>query len=486
VTDPALADLAPRLVWERFSELTRIPRPPKQEEEARSHVLDWAAGRGFATHVDAEGNVVVSVPASDSRAAAPTVVLQAHLDMVCERDPESPFDPRSGPIHVVREGDWVAADGTTLGADNGIGVAAAMAVAEDDELAHGPLELLFTVSEEQGLDGAKALDPSLVSGRLLLNLDGTSDTGLTIGCAGSTHAFARLTLAIEPLAEDTVGRRLRLAGVRGGHSGGDIARGRINAIKALARVLSRAATEVPYRLASFEGGVSRNAIPREATALVAVAADDEAAFRSSTANELAALREQYGASDPEVTLELEEEASPREAAPEAQTMRALDVVRALPTGVLAMSPDPPDAVETSASLNVAQTADGTLELATMIRSANERALEDVERSIQAVARLAGADVELLRSYPPWQPDLDSGLLAVARATYERLFEEEPKLEIVHGGLECAVIGAKLPGIEMVSIGPKVDGPHAPGERLSVSSTQRFYGFLGALLGDLSR
>ncbi len=233
-----LEGLEPAGVWDRFAELTRIPRPPKQEAEARAHVLAWAAERGFETAVDAEGNVVVRVPATDGRERAPTVVLQAHLDMVCERDPDSPYDPRDGRINVVVDGDWIVAEGTTLGADNGIGVAGAMAVAADAKVLHGPLELLFTVSEEQGLDGAKALDPSLVSGRLLLNLDGTSDESLTVGCAGSTHTFTRLPLPLEPVPDDYVMLEVTVSGARGGHSGGDIAKGRVNANKALGRVLA--------------------------------------------------------------------------------------------------------------------------------------------------------------------------------------------------------------------------------------------------------
>ena len=258
-------------MWDRFGELTQIPRPPKLEAEVRAHVLAWAVARGFEAAVDDEGNVVVRVPASTGRARAPTVVLQAHLDMVCERDPDSPYDPREGRIHVVRDGDWVVAEGTTLGADNGIGVAAALAAAEDPEIAHGPLELLFTVSEEQGLDGAKNLDPTLVSGRLLLNLDGSSDNSLTIGCAGSTHTFVRLQLPLEPLPEGYAMFEVAVSGARGGHSGGDIAKGRVNAIKALGRVLSRAHAQAPFRLVRLDGGVSRNALPRDALAVVASA-----------------------------------------------------------------------------------------------------------------------------------------------------------------------------------------------------------------------
>jgi len=480
-----LDGLEPRLVWAHFLTLTRIPRPPKEEAEAREHLLAWAVARGFASDVDDAGNLVVVVPPSPGREHAPTVVLQAHLDMVCERDPDSPYDPREGRIHVIREDDWVLAEGTTLGADNGIGVAGAMGIAEDPEVVHGPLELLFTVSEEQGLEGAKALDPSLVSGRLLLNLDGDSGAAITVGCAGSTHTFTRLPLPLEPPPGDFVTLEVAVSGARGGHSGGDIASGRANAIKAVGRVLAHAHEKVPFRLGTFDGGVSRNAIPREAQATVTLPAEAEPAFREAAAEELARLRDQYASSDDGLALSIEP-AEPVDVADEGTTSRALDLVGAIPSGVVAMSPEVAGAVETSTSLNVAQAEDGVLTLASMTRSANPPALDDVVGTIGAAARLAGAEVEILRSYAPWRPDLDSQLLATARATFERLFETEPGLEVVHGGLECAVIGDKLPEVQMISLGPEVVGPHAPGERVSVSSTQRFYRLLAALLDDLTR
>lgn len=475
-----LEGLEPAGVWKHFSELTRIARPPKEEDEVREHVLRWAADHGFETALDREGNVVVRVPASAERESAPIVVLQAHLDMVCERDPDSLYDPREGRIHIVLDDGWVVADGTTLGADNGLGVAAAMAVAEDPEIAHGPLELLFTVSEEQGLDGAKALDPALVAGRLLLNLDGTSDQAITIGCAGSTHVFTRLRLPLEPPPDGHAALAVVLSGARGGHSGGDIARGRVNAIKALGRVLGHA----PLRLAGLEGGMSRNALPRAARAVISLSSADEATFRTAAERELAALREQYAGTDDALMLSIDQVAA-ENAADEETSGRALALLAAIPSGVVAMSPTLPGTVETSTSLNVADTTGGVLTLASMTRSANAPALEDVVATIEAAARLAGAEVKLLRSYPPWRPDLDSRLLAIARETFERLFGEEPRLEVVHGGLECAVIGDKLPGVEMISLGPEIVGPHAPGERLSIPATQRFYRLLGALLDDLS-
>jgi dipeptidase D len=480
----ALASLEPVLLWSRFEELTRIPRPPKEEEAARAHVLAWAADRGLERDVDDEGNVVVRVPATAGRQAAPVVVLQAHLDMVCERDADSPYDPREGRIGLVVDDDWVAADGTTLGADNGIGVAAALAVAADEALEHGPLELLFTVSEEQGLDGAKALDAELVHGRLLLNLDGTSDRSLTIGCAGSIHAFTRLDLRLAPTEEEASSVEVAVSGARGGHSGGDIAKGRANAIKVLGRLLSHACRRTPFRLALLEGGVSRNALPREARAIVAVEPAAATALRAALEEELVRVREQYAASDAGLTVSVRP-VEPEQAADGSTTAAAFDLLAALPSGVVAMSPALPGTVETSTSVNVASTTGGVLELASMTRSANGPALDDVLASIEAAARLAGADVAVRRSYPPWTPDLGSPLLEAGRRTFERVNGFEPDLEVVHGGLECAVLGDRLPGVRMLALGPEILDPHAPGERVSISGTQRFYRLLAALLDDLS-
>ena len=480
----ALGKLEPPLLWKRFSELTRIARPSKAEGPARDYVLAWAAARSLAARTDAEGNVVVRVSASAGRESAPVVVLQAHLDIVCERDPDSPFDPREGRIDVRVEDDWVRADGTTLGADNGIGVAAALAVADDELIRHGPLELVFTVSEEQGLDGAKALDDSLVSGRLLVNLDGTSDGALTIGCAGSDHTLLRLELPEEPVPAGTVVRRIELSGAKGGHSGGDIAAGRVNAIKALGRVLASAYEAAPFRLVSLDGGVSRNAIPRDARALACVPGELEDSFRRAADAELAAVVRQHAGKDDGLVLDLSAAQAEGAASPEA-TRRALDLVSAIPTGVVAITPGLVEVVETSTSLTTAATETGTITLGSMTRSSNAAALDAVLATMHALARLGAAEIEARRSYPPWEPDLDSALLATAKATHARVFGTDPTLTVVHGGLECAVLGQRLPGVEMISIGPEIVGPHAPGEKVRISSTQRFYGLLGALLGDLS-
>jgi dipeptidase D len=277
---------------------------------------------------------------------------------------------------------------------------------------------------------------------------------------------------------------VRVSGAKGGHSGGDIARGRANAITALGRALQQVHRETPFRLARLEGGTSRNAIPREARAVVALPGASEDGFRRAVEGALAVLRERYASSDEGLVLSVEQ-SEPEPAAPDAVTSRVLDLLAATPSGVLAMSVQVPGTVETSTSLNVAATDAGILTLASMTRSASPVALDDVVATFEAIARLAEAEIEVVRSYPPWQPDLGSSLLATARGTYRRLFGADPRLEIVHGGLECAVIGSKLPGVEMISIGPEIVGPHAPGERLSIPGTERFYRLLGALLDDLS-
>ena len=356
-----------------------------------------------------------------------------------------------------------------------------MAAAEDESLAHGPLELLFTVSEEQGLDGAKGLEPELVRGRVLINLDGTSDRSLTIGCAGSAHTFTRIDLRPHPPTDEAVAFVVELAG---GHSGADIHRVLATAIKALVRVLSAAFEQAPFGLAELHGGVSRNAIPRAARATVLLGPEGEAAFLEGAARAFEELRGRHHGLGDELRLDI----GPREpsaAADPETTRRALDLALVHPTGVLSVSPHTPGEIETSASLNVAKTDGDILQLDCMIRSANPIALEDVVAWIVSAGRLARAEVEILRSYPPWRPDHDSHLLAVAQETFERLNGEPPHLEVVHGGLECAVIGSKLPDVEMLALGPEIVGPHAPGERLSIPATQRFYRLLGALLDDLS-
>jgi len=484
VNDP-FAGLEPAAFWRHFEALTTIPRPSHEEERAVAYVVAWAEARGFGARRDAAGNLAVDVPASPGREAAPAVILQGHLDMVCEREPGSPNDPREGRIDVVRDGEWLRAEGTTLGADDGVAIAAMLAVAEGADAPHGRLELLMTVAEEVGLAGAQALDPALVTGDVLLNLDSEEDGALTIGCAGSEDHRLRFDAPREPLEAGAELLRVTVRGGRGGHSGGDIAAGRANAIKLLGHAL-RGAGEV--RIAAFDGGASRNAIPRDAVALVAgdgVRAAVEAAD--------AAARRTYGRTD--AGVEIAAEPLPGRADPAGgpgpawtaeASARLLDLVDLLPAGPLAMSPDFPGLVETSSSVGVAESAGGTLILRCLSRSQDDDALPVVRAQIEAAARLAGATHESLGSYPAWRPDPDAPLLATATRAYAGLFGAEPEVSATHGGLETALIGAKRPGLPMLSFGPEIQGPHAPGERLHIASAGRFMQLLRALLDELSR
>ena len=480
MTDP-FAGLEPAPFWRHFEALTKMPRASYEEEQAVAHVLAWAGARGYESRRDAAGNLLVAVPATAGREAAPTAILQGHLDMVCERDPASPYDPRAGRIRVVRDGDWLHADGTTLGADDGVAIAAMLALAEDRAAAHGPLELLMTVEEEVGLGGAARLDPALISGTVLLNLDSEEDASLTVGCAGSVDTMVRYDAPRSPVDEPLI--RVTVAGGRGGHSGGDIALGRASAIKALGRAL-RAAPQL--RIVSLDGGAARNAIPRDATAVVA--AGDEA--RAAIQAEGAAIAEAYRVTDPGVRVTVADEVAradaPRDAWSARDSARVLDLLAAIPVGPLGMSAEFPGAVETSSSLGTATTDGSTLALGSLSRSANDALMPDVTNAIAAAARLAGADFELESGYPGWRPDLESPLLATATAVHERLFGAPPAVTLTHGGLEAAIIAAKRPGIDALSFGPEIQGPHAPGERLSIPSAARFMRLLAALLDELSR
>jgi dipeptidase D len=404
--------------------------------------------------------------------------------MVCERDPSSPYDPATGGVGLVLDGDWLSADGTTLGADDGIGVAAMQAVAESDS-PHGPLELLFTTAEEVGLEGAGALDAAVVSGRRLLNLDSEEDGVLTIGCAGATDTRIRVEAAQTPARASEAALGVRASGVAGGHSGMDIASGRANAIKVLAQSLREAHERVPFRLSSLDGGSSRNAIPREARAVLLAPRAQCGPARAALEAAGQAAMAAWAATDPGLQLTVSEEPLPLSAWSPGSTATFIDLLVAVPSGPLVMSPHIADLVETSTSLGVAVTSRGELDLQSLTRTANPAALAGVLASLSAVAHLAGGKLAVGHGYPAWQPRLTSPLLAASVAVWRDLFGDEPRVTTAHAGLEPALIGRDIPGMDMLSIGPRIESPHSPGERVSVSSVQRFWRFLVATLDELS-
>jgi dipeptidase D len=480
-----LAGFEPRPFWGHFEALTRIARPSRHEEPAIEHVRGWAAARGLELREDAARNLVIRVPASSGREDAPTVVLQGHLDMVCERQPDSPNDPAEGRIELARDGEWLTANGTTLGADDGVAIAAMMALVEDESLAHGPLELLMTVAEEVGLEGANGLDGSLVSGSILLNLDSEEDGRLTVGCAGSTDTWIRVEAPRAPAADGAVALSIAVSGGQGGHSGTGIALGRSNALKVLGRALRETLGTAPFRLVSLSGGKSRNAIPRDAAAVVSVAPGGDQAFREAIAAAAETIRDAFSKTDAGLTIAVEGAEAAADPWTDEGTAKLLDALAVVPTGPLAMSPDFDDLVETSTSLGEASTDGDRLTLHSLTRSSNDSALPEVIAALDAAARLAGGTLEVKHNYNGWRPDLDSPALAAARSVYERSFGEPPIVTAVHAGLETAVIGSKVPGLDMLSFGPQIEFPHSPDERVSIPTVERFWTLLVAIVDELS-
>jgi dipeptidase D len=480
-----VSELEPRALWTRFDAILATPRPSKQEAAMRELVLGVARERGLETRVDGYGNVVVAVPATPGCEAAPTVVVQSHLDMVCEKNSGVEFDFDADAIVPRSEGDWLYATGTTLGSDNGIGVAAMLALASEEGLEHGPLELLFTVEEEIGLNGAGALEPGNVSGRILLNLDTEEERALYVGCAGGAGSEIRLPLDAMFGAEGRVALKVSVAGLKGGHSGVDIHLQRGNANRMLARALWALLPDYAFELFHFSGGNLTNAIPREAEAAVRVARDDRAAFEQALAAELAAARDELASVDGGLAWTVEETASPIEVWADATTARALALLAALPHGVLRMSDDIPGLVETSTNLARVRTDGTTLCVSTSNRSSVASALAATQRRMAAFAELAGAEAIAEEGYPGWKPNLDSAVLAVLQRVHERELGEQPAVKAIHAGLECGILGEKLPGCDMISFGPQIEFPHSPDERVLIPSVERFWRLLVAALRELA-
>ncbi len=481
-----VASFEPQPLWRHFDGILTLPRASKDEGRMREYVVAAAERRGLVHQEDAVGNVVVRVPASPGREGAPVVVLQSHLDMVNEKNSDVAHDFTRDPIQPRQVGGYLYATGTTLGADNGIGVASMLALMEGaDNLAHGPLELLFTIDEETGLTGAQGLDPSLLSGRQLLNLDSEEEGTVTVGCAGGVDTRLSLPLASEPAAAGGVAVDLRLVGLLGGHSGMEIHLQRGNAIKLLARALWAAARVEPFVLASFTGGNKRNAIPREAEARVVVAPERREALLRAVEGEMAAIQAEYRPAEPGMRFDAVSVDLPERVFTAATARTVLALLNALPHGVLAMSYDIPGLVETSTNVAVVTQGNGSLEIQNSSRSSVASALAATRLRLHAVGELAGASATSSDGYPGWKPDLTSSLLKTVQAVHQRVLGKAPTIQAIHAGLECGLIGEKMPGMEMVSIGPQIESPHSPDERVKIASVGEFWRFLTALLDELS-
>ncbi|MDY7094602.1 MAG: aminoacyl-histidine dipeptidase [Acidobacteriota bacterium] len=479
--DPDLSVLEPRPLWRAFDQLRRIPRPSKHEEKVRAWVLQVAADHGCETRTDEAGNVVIRVPATAGFEDAPTVVIQGHLDMVCEKNADTEFNFFEDPIRLRLEGDILTAQGTTLGADNGVAIAAGLGLLGDDSVRHGPLELLFTLDEETGLNGVKALDPSIVTGRLLLNLDAEEEGLFVIGSAGARSAVVRLPLERSAAAGGSA-FRIAVAGATGGHSGADIHLGRANAIRALAEILERLPDSVA--VAEVAGGSAPNVIPREAAAVVvgersAVAPVVEAAS--------AELRQRHADTDPGLRVELRPVDVPEQVLTSGTARALVTLLHRLHHGVRVMSPVLEGLVQASSNLATVRLDAETAEIHCSNRSSVAEDLDAAVAEITEQAREAGAEVTTTRGYPGWQADPSSNLVQLAVEVYQRLYGRNPEVTGVHGGLECGILGEKIPGLEMLSFGPDIRNPHSPDEEVSVSSVRRVLGeYLPLLLAALAQ
>jgi len=481
-----VADLQPKALWAHFDRILTIPRGSKEEDEIRAHVVALAEKAGLEYVVDDTGNVVVKKPGTPGLEKAPVTILQSHLDMVNEKNSDVDHDFSSDSIRPVMDGDYLTADGTTLGSDNGIGVAAMLAIMESADLAHGPLEFLFTIDEETGLTGAGGLDPSMLAGRTLLNLDSEEEGSVTVGCAGGADTEIRLGLQTIPAPSHCSTFKVKLHGLKGGHSGLDIRLQRGNAVQLLARMIHAISHGTPGFMAAFEGGNKHNAIPREAWAIIVIPEDQSGDFLLTIGKQFETVKAEYQAVEPGMEFSIEEAERPDTVWTTYTTWDVLRLLVALPHGVVAMSSDIEGLVETSTNLAVARSEGDTLMVLMSSRSSVASALRWIRQKIRAIAFQAKAKVEEHDGYPGWKPNLDSRVLQVVKAVHARVLGSEPHVEAVHAGLECGIIGEMVPGMDMISFGPQIEFPHSPDERVKVDSVGRFYDLLTAVLEELPR
>ena len=477
-------DLRPAVVFHYFDEVCQVPRPSKKEEKIRAYLLDFAKKHNLEAKTDEAGNVLIKKAASAGMENLKTVILQSHIDMVCEKNKDTEHNFETDPIQTYIDGEWLRAKGTTLGADNGIGVATELAVLASDDIKHGPIECLFTVDEETGLTGAFALKEGFMNGDILLNLDSEDDGELFIGCAGGANTTAIYPFPKEKAPQGWFFFRVSVKGLTGGHSGDDISKNRANANKLLNRFLVQTMQKYGMRLADIEGGNLHNAIPREAHALCAVPMEYKEAVRVDLNIFISEIENEYSATEPNLAMDLESEA-PVEYVMEQKAMeRFLLSIYAVHHGVYAMSQDIPGLVETSSNLASIKVCDGTIKVVTSQRSSILSSRKDMSQMVSAAFILGGATVTTSEGYPGWKPNPSSEILKIAVESYKKLFGVEPKVKAIHAGLECGLFLQKYPSLDMVSFGPTLRGVHSPDERMLIPTVEKFWNHLLDILAHI--
>jgi len=472
-----IQELEPKALWGHFADLNAVPRPSKKEEKVIEFMLNFGKSLNLETFQDKIGNVIIKKPASKGMEDRTTVILQSHLDMVHQKNGDTLFDFDTQGIEMLIEGDWVTANGTTLGADNGIGVASIMALLSTNEIPHPALEAMLTVDEETGMTGAKYLDGSKYEGKILLNLDTEDDDELSIGCAGGIDTNTSYTYSQEEVKPNSSVFEISIKGLLGGHSGMDIDKGRGNANKLMTRILYNLKSEVEVQLLSFDGGSLRNAIPREATSFIAVQSVDKSKVESIVNEVIDLLKFELKTVESHLTIAISESTSTSSAISNSDFVKIINSLYSAPNGVFRMSPDIEGLVESSSSLARVIIKEGSFVTQSLQRSSVESTKADVANTIRSAFETMGAEVVQSGDYPGWQPNPNSPILKIMVELYRKLFNEEPQVKACHAGLECGILGEHLPGVDMISFGPNIRAAHSPDEKVQISSVQKYWGYL---------
>ena len=483
----SIQNLEPQVIWKNFYELTRIPRPSKHEGKVIEYLYNWGVSHGFETIKDETGNIIIRVPATPGMEDRKGVILQGHMDMVPQKTSDSTHDFLTDPIEAYVDGEWVTADRTTLGADNGIGVAMGLAALEDPSVQHGPLEVLITYDEETGMTGAENLKPGILKGDILLNLDSEEEGELCVGCAGGLDASASFKYYKYTMPEGYKGLKINIKGLQGGHSGMDISLYRANANKAMARILLPLVELFGAKVVSFNGGSLRNAIPFEAEAEIAVPEENLESVKKLIDSIFGEIKREFHESDPSAALFIEDVPAAAKFIQGSVLLRAVKAIIAAPHGVIRMSQSMKGLTETSINLAIVRTEKGRITIHSLMRSAIDSAKADLAERVRCVYELAGADaIEFKGGYSGWTPKLDTPINKVCMEQYEKISGKPMKIMATHGGLECAIMGAKYPNWEMVSLGPTIKYPHSPDEKVHIASVARTWEYLKAVLANIPK
>ena len=479
-----IENLEPKLVWKHFDEIRKIPRCSKHEEKIRKYVVDFAKSKNLEYKEDKVGNIVIRKKATSGMENKPIVILQGHMDMVCEKNSDVDFDFSKDAIKLLKEDGKITADGTTLGADNGIGVAMSLAILEDNTIKHGPIETLFTIDEETGLTGAFAMESDMLKGKIMLNMDSEDFGVITVGCAGGGDSQIKLPYKTQSLDDNYTGINVKVSGLRGGHSGVDIHEQRGNAVKLITRMLWKAKDDYKFYINEIKGGDKHNAIPREAYAKISIKKSEKDKFMKMLKQEGEDIKNEIKPIDPKFKVEFEDMENIKTTLTDDTQNHLLNLLHGLPHGVDKMSYDIPDLVQTSTNLATVAFNDKNVNIGMSTRSSIKSELQNLRDRIKSIAVLSGADVSEENPYPGWQPDLSSNILKLSKKIFKDMYNKEPVVEAIHAGLECGIIGEKFPGMDMISIGPTIKYPHSPEEYVDIDTVDKTYKYVLKILEEV--